>query len=351
MEKKEYREYFDGLRVFACFLVIVTHTFGSILLGVTDFSFTTVFLWIVWKLSIVAVPLFLMMSGANFIYKPGSMKQYIKQNIYTYIFWMAAYFFVFMLLSVYRGWIGEITPSSFFPAVAGRLTGLPDFAYHLWYFPVLIALYFLKPAFEFSKEKYGYIIKLYLCVMTLLMIIQILQSLNVFYISENFYKYVSLFQALTFYFMAGHYFANNDVKRPRVLFIAAISLSALAMCADAVWRAQFEFEYTRELFTFRDTGIGAVLAIAVFLFFKLYYGRLPAGVRRITHRLSKYTLGIFLVHLLVVNLFNEVRHHFASMNIGVYVILASLVTFVLCLAICFVLIHGGTGFGKTFGRW
>ena len=91
--------YMDILRVIACLCVVMIHTCGSF---VTK-EYGSVNYWIgnvLDSISRVAVPLFIMISGAllldeNYDYSVGKIKKHIKKMILFFVFWSVVYCLVY----------------------------------------------------------------------------------------------------------------------------------------------------------------------------------------------------------------------------------------------------------------
>ena len=91
--------YYDFLRAFAIFAVILCHVDGII--GYSFWNLKVALPGLLTTIALTGVPIFLMLSGALLLNKEYSLKEFFKKRfsriIYPFIFWMAISIFIGIL--------------------------------------------------------------------------------------------------------------------------------------------------------------------------------------------------------------------------------------------------------------
>lgn len=333
---KNYKYYLDGLRVFAAFLVVFTHISGNVLQKASpnDFSVSNNILWCMWGLAAIAVPLFLMITGVNFIGGGKSIAKHTKRLLIIYVAWMVIYFCFFITLSIHYGWIDRISVDT----VYSRLITLPDYAYHLWYLPLAISICLLNPVLEQCRENYKYFIKIFTLFLALSMLSSIIKEFDLFYISNNIINPVRcLFPIFILYFISGYYFDRSMRSRVAGKSIILSILFIAAYVACSVYCRIYKISSIPLFLAVRDSLVGFIFSSLVFNLFKTTYSKLPKFVISILNHCSRHTLCIYLIHLLFVNYAIAQIDKFNGYNPILFSICASIIVFLVSYAISIII--------------
>ena len=287
-------EYFDYLRVFATFSVMILHISAQN-------WYTTDVNGIEWQVfnffdSIVrwGVPVFVMLSGALFLNREITIRKlfskYILRLVISYVVWSAIY-------ALFSNGDAKV-----------RFSNLILGHYHMWFIPMTVGTYicipFIKSIIENEKN-----VKYYL----------VLSFVFAFFIPELFRlscdfagkiitwgvsavsKYanimnVNIVLGYTGYFILGYYLNKVDLgKEQRIIvyvlgllgFISTIYLDLMAALKTQKCSGNY----------YGDFNVNVLLeSIAVFTWFKYK----NASGSRIILKLSKFSFGAYLVHALVI---------------------------------------------------
>ncbi len=311
--------YIDYLRVFACISVILIHVFTS---ARTDFINHTDFEEIISKIfqNILhfAVPVFFMITGYLFLTKDKDLeyKDFFKKYILKYI--VAIFTF---------GWgyaiIEEIFNKNYclsmpFTALLNTIQG-KTWA-HMWYLYSLVGVMLLIPIIKKLLDKDEKSIKY---ISTILLISSFVFPLIelVFDIKIGFD--LIIVSPYLLYAIIGYYLGKNNLEKDSIKYIIGLFISLVIIiiaqvvtvlyCDDAIIsKISFVGKY--------NSIIILLLAVCIFILFKKIITR-----NRIVEFTSKYTYGIYLVHVFYINLI----YKFFNINIyGNYFLIKSLTVFV-----------------------
>lgn len=293
--------YFDYLRVFATFAVMILHLSAQNWYGADVNGFA----WHVFNIydSLVrwAVPVFVMISGALFLKRKMPLK-----NIYSkYILRLGVAFVAWSLI------YACFTPYGFRDGIFTVFQG----NYHLWFIPMMIGLYMgipvVKPIVA-RKSRTKYYLWLMFAFAFLIPQIQLLiqdfgserligqtASLN----NDIAKMRMSFALGYTGYFVLGYYIDNKELIKEQRMAIYALGLlgflSTIGLDAVVALKTQEPCLNYYDEFT-----VNVLLeALAVFTWFKykqFKHKRLNALMRV----LAKYSFGAYLVHALVMDRLN-----------------------------------------------
>lgn len=324
----------DLLRILACFSVVMLHCAAQFwyTLPVTDTN---------WKIANsydavfrFGVPVFVMISGALFLpaEKETNLKRLYTHNILRlviiYIVWSCIYglfdcrFYPWSVLDK-----GDIIREIF----AGR--------YHLWYLPMIVGIYMLLPILRSwinsaEKKNLQYFLLLFL-------IFQVgKETLLVLRQTEGMrylWGLVSLDMVCGYlgYFVLGYYIVHYGIaqKWHKWIYLGGV-LSAGANIVLGDYLAQQAGAPVGEIydsfgfFTF-------LIVVSIFLFFTQKMSKInyPAKLRGLIKELSLATLGIYLLHIGLIEFLEPFGIH--SMMFAPAVCIPVFAVF--CFAACFVL--------------
>lgn len=332
--------YFDWLRIFATFAVIVLHVAAQNWYTVSIYEFE----WKVFNLydSAVrwAVPVFVMISGALFLDKTKTITlknlycKSIFRMVVAYLFWACIY----AINVVMR------TGLSLKTFISYLLTGYG----HFWFIPMIIGLYILVPllrSFANSKklEEYFLIVGFFFgfaCPRVLDWLYTFPATSHWFFLS----KLTELLSRIDFqfgagyvyFFVLGHYLSEIEIKP--IIYRCFYMLGIIGIVAIVLLSQWFSERVGAASVKYYDefTIINHFVSVAVFLFGKCTLSRLKMNSRFQTALsfISKRCFGIYLVHYLVLEKFQQVLGwHSSTWNPLWNVPILSLAIFGVCLLI------------------
>ncbi len=327
---------FDVLRVVAALAVVWLHTsaqrfyisYPSVEWDARNF-YDSLVRW--------AVPIFVMISGALFLdsQKKIDIKILYSKNVtrvaLIFIFWSIVY-------GVYGG-IGE----KGLIGLAGRMVQGP---FHFWFIKMLIGLYVTVPILRVivvDKKLEQYFICLSL--VTAFFIPMLFPFIG--YISdvardfaEKYYEEFGIKIALGHvgYFVLGHYLANNIIKETVKRIICILGILSVFAVSILTFIASSRVG-TPYLFFYGNINVFTLLE-AVALFVVIKDKKIVPKYHPVLINASKLSLGIYIIHPLVMNvLFDYGNIDSASLNPIYFIPLFSLMVFMISYCVSFVLVR------------
>lgn len=300
LQNKTRLAYYDYLRVAAIFGVIMIHVSAQNWQNSNVNSIEWQFFNIYDSMMRWAVPVFVMISGSLFLNREYNIKTIYKKNIFRLI---TAFFFWSIIYAV----LGK--QQVLFNAIRGH--------YHMWFIPMIIGLYMCIPIIHKiieSKDIAKYF--MFLSFIVTFMLPQIVRMSNDFggeflkVIISAFnvdYSNMNLFlvQGYTFYFMLG-YFLNQiefNKKCRYIIYILGVFGVVVTILLDSFMslKLQTPFGYYYGYFC-----INVLFeSIAIFVWFRYNLVQCKKLINSIFYKLSKYSFGAYLVHILVMDKLNE----------------------------------------------
>lgn len=304
MEKAERTIYFDYLRVFAVFAVIIIH------LSAQNFESTDVngFAWQTFNffnsMARWSVPVFVMISGALFVGREIPVKtlytKYVLRMVISFLAWSVVY-------AVFSGGYAH---------KIDLIIELLHGHYHMWYIPMIIGLYISVPVINKIAENET-VMKYYLALaFVFAFLVPWITTLAYDFAHQLIvtgvaalrldidYMYMNIVLGYAGYFILGYYL-NKAVlgKRQRIViyltgiigFVLTIGLdSAASLKVQKPWGNYYGYFNVNVLLE----------CIGVFVWFK-YRKYTWTGWNLFVQKLSKYSFGAYLVHLLVLEQLND----------------------------------------------
>lgn len=350
-EKKERLLYLDILRVLACFGVIIVHVSAMLVIEYPEPE------GIVWKTINVfngmgrfAVPVFIMLSGCllldnNRIIEASSFyKRQLRWMIEIFVGWLLFYaVFYSVCLPILTN--EEASFAKFWGYIVSfKGSNCP----HLWYMFMVIGMYLGIPVFKLFVKKENKNIVFGMIILSILT--QYLPPLlNIISMYHGASSSVDTFVA-KFYLsplggyvgilLAGWYFSTFEINKKERYIIYILGICSLI---GSILATQFligDIPTIRACTYSHFTFCPVMEAIALFVFVKKVCGMKMGAPRFIAHTVD-VSLGIYLVHVLLIELFYRVILHFevGLMNPVIYLIIefafvcagAYLVTYLLSL--------------------
>lgn len=288
--------YFDYLRVIACFAVIVLHVSAGQWHDYTEPTFEWNVMNIYDSATRFCVPIFLMISGALFLNpeKKLSLRKLYTHNILRVI---TAFCFWSFIYACYTFTPSE-GPSFLTLLLCGHL--------HMWFLWLIVGLYMLVPILRKVVENRRVMEYFLLLSFVFSFVIPFIFDLTKIFIpflssivsiGETYINnlHLSMLSAFTFYFVLGYYLHTTRVnKRIENTFILLGALSSIGIAALTYFL--FHLKGILDMSFYRyGTFLVSLESIAVFLLVK----RLGNVESKIVYSISKYSFGIYLIHILV----------------------------------------------------
>lgn len=339
---KERIPYLDVLRVWAAFAVILLHTSSykwssaevSSLAWQTFNFFDSAARW--------CVPCFVMISGALFLKSEYDFRKLFGKNILRLAAAFAFWTVIYALVEWRQGRVD----------LKGAILSAIDIErhYHLWFLLMIIGLYLIVPFLKKIVESET--LTIYFLALSILFTILIptgIQIVTLFSTSlgtamkaltANMQYHFTL--GFVGYFVGGYVLAEKEISpRLRKMIYA---LGVLGFAATVLLTA-FVSLHQKEATTlfYNNHSINVMLeSVGVFVFARYVIGkrRMSKRFRKAAAALSKYTLGAYLVHIMVLShLDTYLGIHTLSFHPFLSVPLIALLVGVISFGISFVLNH------------
>lgn len=286
----------DGIRIIAIFLVVAIH--ASSLLTSKTFPFEMLY-----PITVISVPLFIMLSGALLLPKEESYKTFFKKRclkvLVPWIIWTVIYMYFDYYLRNHDRVIADffVNGQSAFEQWARYFVS--TFLSKLWFLPLIFSLYLLTPIFRIfvrnaSKKDLWYTVVIWFITASLLPAI---------YPSPLFPNYQpSLLLApiqYSGYFIAGYLLTNlYTIKIQKPFFFILLGIFPFILLALIA-----NIPSTKE-FAIRFLSPGAVVAsVVTFIFLYSFITKNEKHINPIFQKVivtvSGASLGIYLIHEIV----------------------------------------------------
>lgn len=294
----------DILRILAAISVVLLHTAATYMYGGNPESPSWQTANIFNSLTRFSVPVFIMLSGAFFLQKEIPIRdlylKYIKRLFLLLFIWNFCYN---ITTPPYELNIRHILACLFSPSKQGH---------HLWFMYMLIGLYMLSPFFKKITDSHlsGYFLILWIAGSVIFNGLDQLTSApleNLSQLTDLFFSYIPIGYAG--YFVLGYYLYKQQELSPksrRILYtcgIAGIVLSAIGtslLSKRAGGNVFYFYDYLNIL--------TVLTASAIFVFVRYGNARFSEKTGRFIKIISDLTLGVYLVHILVL----RIAYHFAQ---------------------------------------
>jgi surface polysaccharide O-acyltransferase-like enzyme len=287
----------SNLRIFATICVIFIHTSGGALIKFGNIGAST---W--WSANIISgigrftVPVFVMISGALLLGKEIDLVPFLKKRFLRV--WVP--FSVWAMIYVAYHNIFENNPISLKNSISQYFTGGNGQYGHLWFIYMLLGLYLFTPIINYFVVKASETEVLYLLIIcfistTLFLFIKQFFKINIILDISNFGSYLG-------YYVAGFYFKNKSFYINKYWFLVFFIIGFLITIYGTFWLSAPHAKYNGYFYQYFSPN-SVVMSIAIFLFFKEAFNNEYLPI--ISQNLDKASFGIYLGHLLVINILSR----------------------------------------------
>ena len=334
-EQTNRKLYFDIIRIVALLSIVMTHISANIVIGFPDSTKTEFIVGNIFNgLSRVGVPLFVMLSGALLLNedRPFSVKRFYRKSLLwmalLLIGWLAVYgaFYAFLMPMLVGGQPSWQAFSDYVFTFKG--TNYP----HLWYMFMIVGAYLFIPILRLfvKRENRKYIFWMIVGSAVIQFTAKtadvLLSNTAVISVSGFLGKFhLEFLTGYIGYFLLGWYLSEYEIKKSHrsILYAVTAVTIAFSIFATQHWiaviptiRGNLYHELTLPPFIF---------GTAVFVLIKaLCNGRITDS--NLIIRLSTNSFGVYMIHVLYLELFTQVWFPYDGASIGVsaYILLSYL---------------------------
>lgn len=285
-------QYYDNLRAFACFLVILTHS-AMPALDPSFGIFTVVF-------SLIASPsseLFISISSSLLAPTKLPMMEFYKKR-FSKLIWPFLFWSIFMVgFRFFMGYIDGITALEkiiYFPIKP--VVGV------YWFVYTICGLYLINPIISpwlavATKKEMKFILALWLITL-ILPYLNIITGTNIYKIHGSYYFILTYVGGFLGYMLIGVYFK----KFP--LFISnkwSAILLVILLLTIGTMPVLWSYIYNRDAIKLVTSNLSITSALyvsAIYIYFKNF--KFPSFVENWMSIIAKYSFGIYLIHFLIV---------------------------------------------------
>lgn len=305
------------LRVLATFSVILIHVSASLVMKFGDIS---LFDWNVanffGSISRYSVPMFFMISGALLLNKDYVLIDFLKKRlgkiIPPFIIWSLIY--IFLNRYVFRG-----ESFNFMKIIKDVFYGSK---YNLWFIYTLLGVYLTVPVLrKWIKNAPQKEIQ-YVLIIWLFTLILTIPNLKIYFPKID----LTYFSGFIGYFILGYYLSLFNFKRiiPVLFVVSGIAITIIGTCYFTVRNSKFYYYFYEYLClnTF-------LVSSGVFILFNKVNSS-NKKVHFMIGQLNQVCFGIYLMHPLVLELFNLIGFDVYITNPIISVLLVASICFVIC---------------------
>ena len=298
--KRERIAAFDFLRILAAFAVIWLHVcsyywykaFPSVDWDILN-AYNALVRW--------CVPIFVMITGALFLNPQGACSirrlylRYITRIVIAFVFWSLVYEpFQVSPATTLRGLVKHI--------ITGPM--------HLWYLKMLVGLYVVMPLLRaIVARSRGTIYFLLLALATASLAPMLLTLLGHVDTGlqasfKHLFNSLEIKMALGFsgYLVLGHYLHTHPLSAKSRHIVYVLALMSLLCVIIGTHLYSHHIHHPKDYFYDYLNPFTLIESVAVFVFVQAHAKNASSRQRSIAANISRYTFGIYLVHLLIRNL-------------------------------------------------
>lgn len=294
--------YLDVLRIVASFAVMLGHASAQNWYKSDIHSFEWQVFNFYGSMLRWSVPVFAMISGVLFLEGRRNIKKHILRIVTAFVFWSILYALIEILhgANIEGFWI-EVVRGHYHMAFLYRIVGL-----------YLLVPFFVKIVESRALTKYFLLLSLIFTII----LSQVSLILTIFDCSEitGLVKYIlgsidfHFTLGLSSYFVMGYYLSKVEISKKCRFVIYILSLLAVAFTFTATSILSLHSNKPRTLFYLGFTLNVLLESLGVFVFAKYNFGSINFSqrTRNFIIKLSNYSFGAFLVHLIILEQLNEV---------------------------------------------
>lgn len=328
----------DLLRILVSFMVVVIHVssyrWASVASNTLDFYVYNVYD----SLARSAVPLFIMISGVFFLDPTKQkgfkniFKKYIIKLTLIYIIWGLIYYFY------------NIAFSSNIFDWKDMIHAVVDGPYHFWYIPTIIGLYIVSPILSCitknaNKKTFYYLFILFLIGCFLKTIINCSFLPHIQIIKDILNKFpIGIVCQYYSYFLLGYFLYYYDISLKHRKYIYILGVLSFLCCMFLTLLISQYTGVNTEIFYNYFSVFTFFEACALFLSFKHGTFKSEKEYGFFFTTISNCTLGIYVVHVLVMNfLFDFGLIHITNFNPFLSIPIVAILVFIISFFLSYII--------------
>ncbi len=326
--------FFDYLRVFACFGVVMIHSSAQNWAETSVNSFDWNVLNIYGSISRWSVPIFAMISGAIFLNRDIPIKKlyskYVLKIAIVFVIWSLIYAVVFP---------GDIKV---------KLGALISGHYHMWFLLMIIGMYMCVPIFKMIVSNIN-VLRYFLLLSFLfafllpeLMVIikdfsgeTVISIFNIFQKNIN-YMNMNLVMGFSGYFLLGYYLNTITITKNKRMVIYALGLCGAIFTILMNLIVALKTNEPCQHYCGYITLNVLLQSVAIFVWFKNSIFN-HDKCNKVFSCLSKYCLGIYLIHVGIIAVVKRIGLNTLTFNPIICVPIFAIVVFVISLFLSLIL--------------
>lgn len=335
--RKERFMYYDLIRITACFLVITNHTiwvfdsYNQIPLSTWMTSNTIFFIC---KMS---VPLFIMLSGALLLGKEESYKDLFISKILKIIGIIIIWSLIYDIY--YNKSFLPIT--NIFVKIKSIIKN--PISIHFWYLYMLIGLYIMTPFIRkmiknFSYKDFIIFLSIWIIYSTLLPFVGIFKT-----IEYSSFISIPLFSGYIGYYIMGYYLNNLTLNKKNIKIISFTFLIGLIISTGTTLVLSNATGYTSRALDNVLMFPIMVMSSSFFLLIKEFGCKIndtlnKEKIKSIIINISSKTFGIYLIHMMLINIVCQTSVYDTIFNNNINPILSLFIYDILIFGLSYIII-------------
>lgn len=298
------------LRSFAIFMVVVIHvTAGYVTYADAEPEFYGASLW--WVANIMdsysrwSVPVFVMLSGMFLLKSDASALEFYKRRMSRILIPVVFWSIFYIIWTIVKSYFNGNVISGIIDAIKYTILGKPY--YHMWFLYMIPFLYFISPflskILNNSNRNEIITITAFSC------IISIMATAFTFLMMKDGAKTPPSFFATTFLSYIGYFLLGAII--PHIKETSVRYASLLLFIASCSITALLAFKYGRSYFYDYISINVFISSVSIFIFFST----LKEKESNISKMLATLTLGVYLVHPLILEVSAYAWRHIFNMSV------------------------------------
>lgn len=335
--------YFDSLRAMACLMVVIIHV-GAVYIN-KDFGSLNFWVGnILVSLSRIAVPVFVMISGAlmldeNYVCTGKKIAKHIGKLILFFFFWSFASCFLFEIAIP----VLKKQPLDYYKIFTEIVQG----PYHLWFIYMIIGLYLIVPILRLLIRTENKKIIEYFLVLSFIFTFFFGEMVrvggyfsNVFvFLNDHLFKEIGMqfVGGYTAYFILGWYLHNYEITHKKLLYGLGIGGFVYTVLSSYI----FSMLAGESVISSNNLSLNILFqTVTVFLLFKerdKKCGAKETVSAKLIGLIAKHSLGVYALHVIIFTTILDVFIKIGLTNALIAIPLNVIFSFVASLFISFIL--------------
>lgn len=314
--------YADILRVLSMIAVIVIHVVATQFYKIEVRTYEWWMLNFFDSISRWAVPIFVMISGMFLLdsKKEITLKnvfgKYIKKYVIIILIWNLIYA---IIPCIYNR---NINMQEFFETIILGQT-------HIWFLYMIIGLYMITPFLKKIVQEENlmkYYIVLWIIFALLLKPIAEMLNLNILKELINEKLYINFLLGYTGYFLLGFYISKKNYNKISISIIGILGFLITFVGTALISNGELNTTLLQPL-----TINVFMMAISLFLLIKDRFQNYKFKTRCVTiiEKLAKNSLGVYLIHYLIIGILTKLGFSIVDFNVILGVILETIIVFII----------------------